>query len=64
MVLDGYTDQAPLPPPACHRTLSRAVHLAALTLVNRLQLLALCWLSSAVSASPLSCMVYNQGNAR
>jgi hypothetical protein len=35
-------DQAPIPPPSYHRTLATALHIDALTLVTRLQLLALC----------------------
>ena len=34
--------QAPVPPPAYHRILATALHLDALTLVTRLQLLELC----------------------
>lgn len=33
--------QAPVPPPSYHRTMATALHLDALTLVTRLQLLAL-----------------------
>ncbi len=35
-------DQAPVPPPSYHRSLATSLHLDALTLVRRLQLLALC----------------------
>jgi transposase len=35
-------DQTPIPPPSYHRTLATALHIDALTLVTRLQLLALC----------------------
>jgi hypothetical protein len=38
-------DQAPIPPPSYHRSLAGALHLDALTLVRRLQLLALCELA-------------------
>jgi hypothetical protein len=38
-------DQAPVPPPAYHRTMARALHLDALTLVRRLRLLTLCELA-------------------
>ncbi len=38
-------DQAPVPPPSYHRTVARALHLHALTLVTRLQLLAPCQLA-------------------
>ena len=37
--------QAPVPPPSYHRTMATALHLDALTLVTRLQLLALCRLA-------------------
>jgi hypothetical protein len=37
-----YTDQAPVPPPAYHRTMATALHLDALTLVTRLHLLEVC----------------------
>ena len=37
--------QAPVPPPSYHRTMATALHLDALTLVTRLQLLALCQLA-------------------
>jgi hypothetical protein len=40
-----YPDQASLPPPAYHRSLARALHLDALSLVQRLRLLALCQLA-------------------
>ena len=36
------TNQAPVPPPAYHRTVATALHLDALTLVTRLQLLEIC----------------------
>ncbi len=36
---------APVPPPSYHRTMATALHLDALTLVTRLQLLALCQLA-------------------
>jgi hypothetical protein len=36
------SDQAPIPPPSYHRTMARALHVDALTLVRRLELLALC----------------------
>jgi hypothetical protein len=36
------TDQAPVPPPSFHRTMATALHLDALTLVTRLQLLEVC----------------------
>ena len=39
----GWTDQAPVPPH--HRKVAAALHLDALTLVRRLQLLALCELA-------------------
>src|SRR5260370_34182150 len=39
------THQAPVPPPSYHRTLATALHLDALTLVRRLELLALCRLA-------------------
>jgi transposase len=35
-------DQAPVPPPSYHRTVATSLHLDALTLVTRLQLLAVC----------------------
>jgi DDE family transposase len=35
-------EQAPVPPPSYHRTVGAALHVDALTLVRRLQLLALC----------------------
>ena len=35
-------NQAPIPPPAYHRTVATALHLDALTLVTRLHLLELC----------------------
>ena len=35
-------DQAPIPPPSYHRTMAAALHVDALTLVRRLELLALC----------------------
>ncbi len=38
-------DQAPVPPPSYHRTVATALHLDALTLVRRLQLLTLCELA-------------------
>jgi transposase len=38
-------DQASIPPPSYHRTLATALHLDALTLVTRLELLALCRLA-------------------
>jgi hypothetical protein len=38
-------DQAPIPPPSYHRTVASALHLDALTLVSRLELLALCRLA-------------------
>ncbi len=38
-------DQAPVPPPSYHRTVATALHLDALTLIRRLQLLALCELA-------------------
>ena len=41
----GGLDQASIPPPAYHRTLATALHLDALTLVTRLDLLALCRLA-------------------
>src|SRR5258706_7258817 len=37
--------QAPVPPPSYHRTMATALHLDALTLVTRLQLLARCQLA-------------------
>src|SRR5260370_8479262 len=37
--------QPPVPPPSYHRTMATALHLDALTLVTRLQLLALCQLA-------------------
>jgi hypothetical protein len=43
------TNQAPVPPPAYHRTLATALHLDALTLVRRLQLLALCELAAQLA---------------
>jgi hypothetical protein len=45
MVPAGYADQAPVPPPGYHRGVARALHLDALTLVQRLHLLALCQLA-------------------
>ncbi len=45
MVRVGSVDQAPVPPPAYHRTVAHTLHLDALTLVQRLQLLALCRLA-------------------
>src|SRR5260370_18363940 len=39
------THQAPVPPPSYHRALATALHLDALTLVTRLELLALCRLA-------------------
>ncbi|HEV8192296.1 MAG TPA: transposase [Ktedonobacterales bacterium] len=41
----AYPDQASVPPPAYHRSLAHALHLDALTLVQRLRLLALCQLA-------------------
>jgi transposase len=38
----GGPDQASIPPPSYHRTLATSLHLDALTLVTRLELLALC----------------------
>jgi hypothetical protein len=38
-------DPAPVPPPSYHRTVATALHLDALTLIRRLQLLALCELA-------------------
>ena len=38
-------DQAPVPPPSYHRTAATALHLDALTLVTRLELLTLCKLA-------------------
>ena len=35
-------NQAPVPPPSYHRTMATALHLDALTLVTRLQLLEVC----------------------
>src|SRR5258706_1792990 len=35
-------DRAPIPPPSSHRTMARALHLDALTLVTRLHLLEMC----------------------
>ena len=37
-----YPNHAPVPPPSYHRTMARALHLDALTLVTRLQLLEVC----------------------
>src|SRR5262249_15965267 len=37
-----YATQAPVPPPSYHRTMATALHLDALTLVTRLQLLEVC----------------------
>jgi hypothetical protein len=34
--------QAPIPPPSYHRAMAKALHLDALTLVSRLQLLEVC----------------------
>jgi hypothetical protein len=45
MVPAEYADQAPVPPPAYHRTLAGALHLDALTLVTHLHLLPLCELA-------------------
>jgi hypothetical protein len=45
MALAVCADQASIPPPSYHRSLARALHLDALTLVRRLQLLALCELA-------------------
>lgn len=42
MVPTQHTDQAPVPPPAYHRTLAGALHLDAVTLVTGLYLLAQC----------------------
>src|SRR5260370_17113048 len=42
-------DQAPVPPPSYHRTMATALHLDALTLVTRLQLLALCRVAVALA---------------
>jgi hypothetical protein len=39
------THPAPVPPPSYHRTAATALHLDALTLVTRLELLALCRLA-------------------
>jgi transposase len=38
-------DPAPIPPPSYHRTMARALHLDALTLVTRLHLLEMCWVA-------------------
>jgi transposase len=45
MVPAGYADQAPVPPPGYRRGVARALHLDALTLTQRLHLLALCQLA-------------------
>jgi transposase len=45
-------DQAPVPPPSYHRTVATALHLDALTLVRRLQLLALCELAVHLAQRP------------
>jgi hypothetical protein len=42
MALARWPDQPAVPPPSYQRTLASALHLDALTLVTRLQLLALC----------------------
>src|SRR5215831_17921007 len=42
MALTRWPDQAAVPPPSYQRTLASALHLDALTLVTRLQLLAVC----------------------
>ncbi len=39
------SDQAPVPPPSYHRTLTHALHLDALTVVTRLRLLSVCRLA-------------------
>jgi hypothetical protein len=44
---------APVPPPSYHRTMATALHLDALTLVTRLQLLALCQLAQQRCPPPL-----------
>ncbi len=49
MVPAEYPNQAPVPPPAYHRTLSGALHLDALTLMSRLHLLELCALAVQVA---------------
>jgi hypothetical protein len=46
-------DQAPVPPPSYHRTMATALHLDALTLVTRLQLLPLCQLAQRQCPPPL-----------
>ena len=47
------SDQALVPPPSYHRTMARALHVDALTLVRRLELLALCRV--AVHLAPEQC---------
>jgi hypothetical protein len=42
----GGLDRASIPPPSYHRTLATSLHLDALTLVTRLDLLALCRLAA------------------
>jgi|SRR5579859_2598528 len=45
MAPTGCPVQAPVPPPSYHRTMATALHLDALTLVTRLELLTLCRLA-------------------
>jgi hypothetical protein len=45
MALAVSAEHAPVPPPSYHRTMATALHLDALTLMRRLQLLALCQLA-------------------
>jgi transposase len=42
-------DPAPIPPPSYHRTMARALHLDALTLVTRLHLLEMCWVAGRLA---------------
>jgi hypothetical protein len=49
MTPTGGLDQASIPPPSYHRTLVTSLHLDALTLVTRLELLALCRLAVHLS---------------
>jgi hypothetical protein len=48
MVAAEYANEAPVPPPAYHRSRAHALHLDALSLIRRLHLLDLCTLAVQV----------------
>jgi hypothetical protein len=52
MTLAAGLGQAPIPPPSSHRALARSLHLDALTLVTRLELLALGRLAVQLAQRP------------